>query len=81
MTNLSVSEFREHLKDIGNKVAYAGERVTIENHSKPYFAVVSCEDLELIELIEDVVDLQMAREALKRNEFISWEEAKKELGI
>ena len=81
MANLSVSEFREHLKDVGNKVAYTGQRVTVENHRKPYFAVVSCEDLELLELLEDKIDLQMAREALKRNEFVSWEEAKKELGI
>jgi len=81
MQNLSVSEFREHLREIGNKIAYAGDRVTIENHKKPYFAVVSCEDLELLELLEDLVDLQMAREALKRNDFVTWEDAKKELGI
>jgi prevent-host-death family protein len=81
MTTMSVSKFRNNLREVGNRVAYAGERVLIDNHNKPYFAVISSDDLELLQLIEDKIDLQKAREALKRNKFESWEDVKKELGI
>jgi len=78
---MSVSKFRNNLKEVGNRVAYSGERVLIDNHNKPYFAVISSDDLELLQLIEDKIDLQKARKALKRNKFESWEDVKKELGI
>jgi prevent-host-death family protein len=81
MTTMSVSKFRNNIRDVGNQVAYAGERVCIENHNKPYFAVISSEDLKLLQLLEDKIDLEKAREALKRNKFVSWEDVKKELGI
>jgi prevent-host-death family protein len=81
MTKMSVSEFRNNLREVGNQVAYAGERVCIENHNKPYFAVISSKDLELLQLLEDRIDLQKAREALKRNKFVSWKDTRKELGI
>ncbi len=81
MTMISVSELRNQLHDIGAKVAYRGERIGVENHRKPYFAIVSIDDLKLLEFLEDKIDLEMAREALKRNDFVPWEKAKKELGL
>jgi len=78
---MSVSKFRNNLKEVGNQVAYRGERVLIDNHNKPYFAVISSEDLELLQFLEDKIDLQKAKEALKRNKFEDWEDIKKELGI
>jgi len=81
MTKVTVTEFRSHLRDYGNSVAYNRERIKVDNHNEPMFAVVPIEDLELLEMLEDKVDLELAREALKRSDFVSWEEAKKELGI
>ena len=81
MTTLSVSQFRDHIKDIGGRVAYAGERIAIESHNKPYFAVVSCADLELLELLEDKLDLYEALEALKEKGSISLDDFRKELGL
>ncbi|MBW8000719.1 MAG: hypothetical protein FVQ80_01685 [Planctomycetes bacterium] len=81
MTTVSVSNFRDRIADLGNKAAYAGERISVENHHKPFFAVVPIEDLLLLEYLEDKMDLEMARAALKRGDFVSWEEAKKELDL
>jgi antitoxin (DNA-binding transcriptional repressor) of toxin-antitoxin stability system len=79
MTTVSVTNFREKIADLGNRAAYAGERISVESHHKPFFAVVPIEDLQLLEYLEDKMDLAMAREALKRNDFVPWEDAKKEL--
>jgi len=78
---MSVSAFRNNLREVGNQVAYGGDRVLIDNHNKPYFAVISSEDLQLLQMIEDKIDLHKAREALKRNKFEPWKDIKKELGI
>ena len=81
MTTLSVSQLREQIKDIGNRVAYTGEHILVENHKKPFFAIIPCSDLELLELLEDKIDLESALNALKSNDFVSWKEAKKEMGL
>lgn len=81
MTTISVSDFRDSIKDIGSKACYGGERISVQNHHKPFFAVVSIEDLQLLEYLEDKIDLEMAKAAIKRNDIVNWEEAKKELGL
>ena len=81
MTTVSVTNFRDRIADLGNKAAYAGERISVESHHKPFFAVVPIEDLLLLEYLEDKMDLEMARAALKRDDFVSWEKAKEELDL
>lgn len=81
MTKVSVTDFRNKIADLGNRAAYAGERISVQNHGKPLFAAVPIEDLELLELLENKIDLEAARKALKQNDFVSWEEARKELGL
>jgi prevent-host-death family protein len=81
MTTMPVSEFREHLADVTNEVAFAGDRVCIERNGKPFVAIVSVEDMQLLEYLEDRMDLEIAKKAMKRNDFVSWKQAKKELGL
>ena len=81
MTNMPVSEFRDHLADVTNKVAFAGDRICLERNGKPVAAIVSVEDMQLLEFLEDKMDLEIARDALKRNDFVSWKQVKKELGL
>ena len=80
MTTIALSRLRANLGDLANKVAYAGERLCIERNGKPFVALVSIDDMELLEQLENQMDLELAREALKRNDFVSWEKVKKELG-
>ena len=81
MTTVTVSQFRKHLDDIIDKVACAGDRVRIERKGKPVMALVSVEDLELLEMLEDQMDMEMAREALQRPGFKPWDQVKKEQGL
>src|SRR5690606_21598302 len=54
--NLSIAEVRNNLADALNRVAYAGERVVLERRGKPVAVLVSMDDLELLQRIEDEMD-------------------------
>ena len=81
MTTIAASAFRQQLADLGNRVSYGRERITVTRSGKPLFAIVPYEDAELLEAMEDRMDLDLARKALKRNDTVSWTKAKKELGL
>jgi prevent-host-death family protein len=81
MTRVPVSKLRSTLADLSNRVAYTGERICIERNGKPFVALVSFDDMELLERLEDTMDLELAKAAIKRNDFVSWEKAKKQLGL
>jgi len=82
MTSIPISEAREHLADLGNRVALRGERLVIERRGKNLFALVSMEDVELLERLEDEADIHLARKAMKeKGPNIPWEKVKKDLGL
>jgi len=82
MTTIPISEAREHLADLGNRVSLRGERVVVERRGKNLFALVPVEDLELLERLEDETDIRLARKAMKeKGPNISWEKVKKDLGL
>jgi len=76
-----MSEIRLKLSDLANRVIYGGERVVVEKNHKPAFAIVSMEDMELLERLEDEADIKAAEEALKEGKFIPLDDLVKELGI
>ena len=80
MTNMPISEAREHLADLGNRVAFRGERVVVERRGKSLFALVPVEDVELLERLEDKMDLDAIRERLDEPSK-SFAKVKKELGL
>ena len=80
MTSIPISEAREHLADLGNRVALRGERVIVERRGKELFALVPVEDLELLERLEDKVDLDAIR-AARDEPTKPWAEVKKALGL
>ena len=81
MTTISMSEIRLKLSELANRVIYGGERVVVEKNNKPAFAMVSMEDMELLERLEDEIDIKAAKEALKEGDFVTLEQVKKELGL
>jgi len=81
MAGLSITKAREHLSDYADRVAFKGERLCVKRNGKPVFAMVSYEDMKLLEAIEDQIDIEQAREALRRGKFIPWKQAKKKLGL
>jgi len=81
MTKIAASDFRQNLADLGNRVSYGRERIAVTRSGKPLFAVVPYEDAELLEALEDRMDLDLAKKALKRDDTAVWEKVKKELGL
>ena len=81
MTTIQVSQLRSDLSNVANKVAYTGERICVERNHKPLLALVPLDDMQLLEHLEDKMDIELAKEALKRGEFIDWKDVKKELGL
>jgi len=76
-----MTEARHIFTDIANRVMFGGERISIHKNNKAAFAVVPVEDVELLEAIEDQIDLQAAREAIKKGKFVALEKLAKEFGV
>jgi len=82
--HVRVSDARQDLAQIINRVAYRGERVRLVRHGREVAAIVPIEDVSLLEAIEDELDLAAAREALADPEnavTIPWEQVKADLGL
>ena len=65
MTTMSIAEARNNLADAINRVSYGGERVVFARRGKPVAALVSAEDLALLQRLEDAEDIRAARRALR----------------
>lgn len=82
--SVTTGEVRENLAEYLGQVRHGKKRVVITRHNRPYGAIVSIEDLELLEDIEDSIDLDLARAALaeaRQEGTESWESLKKKLGL
>jgi prevent-host-death family protein len=65
MTTMSIAEARNNLADAINRVSYGGERVIFSRRGKPVAALVSSEDLALLQRLEDAEDIRDAANVLK----------------
>ena len=80
---LSVTEVRERLAEIANRVRSTGQRILLEEHGTPVAAVVTPSDLKALELFEDWLDGQDALDALADYRVAGdarWEGVKRDLG-
>ncbi|MDQ5872176.1 MAG: type II toxin-antitoxin system Phd/YefM family antitoxin [Acidobacteriota bacterium] len=80
---LSATKARREFADLVNRVAFSRERIVLERHGKGVMALVSVEDLELLEALEDKLDLRDARRRLadREDNSIAWEKVKAKLGV
>jgi prevent-host-death family protein len=77
---VTISEAREDFAETLNRVAYRGERIILHRREKNLAAIISMEDLMLLEELEDQSDIKAAREALaESDERISFDEILKGL--
>ena len=79
MPALAASKLRAMLADTLNRVVYRGERIRLKRRGKEIAAIISREDLELLEALEEQADLQAARKALKEQGSTAWEHLRDEL--
>lgn len=78
---VSVSQIRENMADVINRVAYGGERVVLQRRSKGVAAVVSMEDLATLQALEDRSDVKAALKARKEKGSVPLETIKARLGM
>jgi prevent-host-death family protein len=81
MIEVGIHEIRANLAEVINRVAYGGERVVLQRRSKPVVAVVSLEDLELLNSLEDQADVKAAKKARKEKGGITLEQYRKKHGL
>ncbi len=74
MIRLAASAVRDSLGDTLNRVAYRGERIVLERHGKAVAALVSVDDLALLEDLEDRADVEAIRLARQEPGEIPFEE-------
>jgi prevent-host-death family protein len=78
---MKVADIRNNLADAINRVAYAGERIVLERRGKGVAALVSVEDLALLEELEEQADIRAAKKAVKEKGSVTLDEIKKRLGM
>jgi prevent-host-death family protein len=84
IASVPASEARSRLSELCDRVAYGGERVLITRRKKARVALVSAKDLELLQALENELDLELARKALRRAKkegTIPLEEVARDLGV
>ena len=79
--SLNITEARKELREIVDRVVHGSERITLSRYGKPAAVLVSVEDAELLEILENQGDLEAIREVLQNPKPVSWSEAKAKLGL
>ena len=79
----SICDIRREMADTINKVAYENERIILERRGKKVAALISIEDLRLLEQIEDYIDIHEAEKLLADpiEAPIPYEKVRKEFGF
>ena len=79
---ISTADARKHFADIVNKVAYGKEPIVLTRRGQEVAALVSMDELELLQQIEDHIDIEDAKKVLAEpGENISAQEVWKKLGL
>ncbi len=79
---LAATTARARFADLINQVAYQHDRVVLHRHGRNVAALISVEDLKLLQVLEDRFDVEAVRESLAEpGPNVPWEEVKAELGV
>ena len=79
---ISTADARKNFADIVNKVAYGKEPIVLTRRGQEVAALVSIDELELLQQIEDHIDIEDAKKALEESGGnISAQEVWKQLGL
>jgi len=81
-TTISTADARKHFADIVNKVAYGKKPVVLTRRGQEVAALVSIDEFELLQQIEDHIDIEDAKKALaETGDNISAKEVWEQLGL
>ncbi|MCK5545128.1 MAG: type II toxin-antitoxin system Phd/YefM family antitoxin [Desulfobulbaceae bacterium] len=81
-TTITTADARKHFADIVNKVAYGNEPIVLTRRGQKIAALISMDELELLQQIEDHIDIEDAKKALAEpGKNISSQKFWKQLGL
>ena len=81
-SKISAADARKKFANIINRVAYGKESFVLTRRGEPLAAIVSIDDLKLLQEIEEQMDIDDARKARNEpGENISWEKLREELEL
>ena len=79
---ISTAEARKNFAEIVNRVTYGKESIILTRRGQEIAALISIEEFELLQQIEDYIDIEDAKKALQEpGENIPAEEVWKQLGL
>ena len=82
LRKISTADARKKLANIVNRVAFGKETFVLTRRGEALAALVSVEDLKLLQEMEERMDVDDAWKARSESEeTVSWEELKKELNL
>jgi antitoxin Phd len=82
LREISTADARKKLSNIVNRVAFGKEAFVLTRRGEALAALVSVQDLKLLQEIEERMDVDDAWKArTESEETVSWEELKKELDL
>ena len=82
LNKISAADARKKFANIINRVAYGKESFVLTRRGEPLAAIVSIDDLKLLQEIEEQMDIDDAWKARNEpGENISWEKLREELEL
>jgi prevent-host-death family protein len=78
---IGTAEVRNKIAEVINRVAYGGERAVLKRRGKGVAALVSMEDLALLEALENDADVKAARKARREKGCVTLEQYRKKHGL
>ena len=84
MIRVSAAKARGHFSDLVTRAGHRGERIVLTRNGKDLVALVSVEDLALLEAAEDRLDAEEADRILdtaRPEDFEPWDKVKADLGL
>jgi prevent-host-death family protein len=82
LKKITTADARKKFANIINQVAFGKDSFVLTRRGEPIAAIVSINELKLLQDLEDQIDIEDAWEAKNEaGESIPWEELKKELEL
>ena len=78
---VSIGKLQRGLSDWLNRAAYRNERIVVTSHNRPKAAVISIEDLCLLEELEEAQAVREGLEEYRAGKMISLADLEAELGL
>jgi prevent-host-death family protein len=77
--NIPSKSLRDHVSEVVD-AARGGRRFIVTRNGRPRAAIVSLDDLAILQAAEDAADRRVAAER-KREPLVDWEDLKEQLGL